>query len=256
MNRAVMWGAGGAAVAVLALSGYALLGGDEETPGTPGKGGGTASAPATPGPEYTAPSDWSEPDRWAALPRGSRTDKNTNPVGFPHTLEGAVAMMAAANTTAVEGDRSSVDEQLGIFRSYVADADQTAANADQVEDKAAETDEKIRKQMGVGAGADLPSGAYVRSHVVGFQVIEKSADEVSVWILTRSTTKTGETKPEDGAYARTLVAAEWMGGDWKLSGASINRAVQQTRSQPKPDMVAPGDEAFNRAGWTAIREAS
>ncbi|HEY9372289.1 hypothetical protein [Streptomyces sp.] len=255
-NGALMWGAGGMAFVVLALTGYAIFSGDDSTTNT-GKGGtSTPSASASPTPGYNPPPDWTEPDRWAALPRGRRTDENGNAVGFPHTTEGAVAMMAAANTTTIEGDRSTVDEQLGIYRSYVTSEDQTDQNAEQIEGQAKKTDKKIQRQMGVGPDADLPPGAHVRNWVVGFKVIKAADDEVSVWLLSRSVTKTGETKPEEGGYTRTLLAAEWVDDDWKLTGDSITRAAGQTRGLSKPDMVAPGDTRFNLSEWTAIREAS
>lgn len=254
-SRGVMWGAGGMAFVVLALTGYALFSGDDE-PGkaTPGKAGSSASASPSPG--YSAPEDWTEPERWAALPRGSRIDDGGNQVGFPQSTEGAVAMLAAASSTSVEGDRSTVDEQLGVFNSYMAKADRTDTNAEKVELQAMETDKKLRRDMGIDPGSNLPSGAYVRNHVIGFKVIQKSPDEVSVWLLSRVTSKAGETEKEKGSYTRTLAAAEWEGGDWKMSSASTLRASRQAQSQPRPEMAAPGDAAFNSAGWTAIREAS
>ena len=45
-------------------------------------------------------------------------------------------------------------------------------------------------------------------------------------------------------------------GDWKLSSAATVRASEQVQGKARPQMAAPGDAAFNSAGWTAIREAS
>ncbi|MFE4539659.1 hypothetical protein ACFRKB_32115 [Streptomyces scopuliridis] len=257
-NTKGTWIAGIALAAVLALTGYAAFSGDDGGTDTPAKGGASAnaSAPADPSPTYAAPDDWTEPDQWAALPRGKRTDDHGSETGFPQTAEGAVAMMAAANTTTVEGDRTNVDEQLRIYRSYIGTADQSAQNAEQIELNAIQTDKALAKQMGVSAGQPLPAGAYVRSSVVGYKVIKKSGDEVSVWLLARVVQKTGETQKESGSYTRTLAGAQWQGGDWKLTGAATERAQQDIQGQTQPEQAAPGDEAFNRAGWTAIREAS
>lgn len=66
-----MWAAGIAAAAVLALTGYALLGGgdDSSSEGRQGGAGSTpsASASASPSATYQAPKDWTEPAQWVAL---------------------------------------------------------------------------------------------------------------------------------------------------------------------------------------------
>lgn len=259
-NTRSTWIAGGALAAVLALTGYAALsGGNDEGPGKPpGKGGSNAGASAAPGPSasYTQPEDWTEPDRWAALPRGTRTDSRGSTVGFPRSAEGAAAMMAAANATGVEGGTSTVDEQLRIYRSYIGKADQSPENAEQIELNAQSSDKALAKRMGVRAGQPLPSGAYVRSTVVGYKLISKSGAEVSAWLLSRVVEKDGETSKERGSYTRTLAGAQWEGGDWRLTGAATERAQQDVQGQGRPTIAAPGDPGFNSSGWTAIREAS
>ncbi|MGN9763085.1 hypothetical protein [Streptomyces sp. SD31] len=256
-NTKGVWATGIAAGLVIALTGYVMFSGDDGG-NEQGKGGAnpSASGSASPTATYQAPEDWTEPERWAALPRGERTNSRGSQVGFVHTTEGAVAMMAAANTTAVEADKSNVDEQLRIYYSYVAKVDQSKDNAEQIELQAIQTDKSLHKQMGVSPDQPLPSGAYVRSTVVGYRVIKESADEVSVWLLSRVVQKDGETAKEAGSYTRVVNGATWEDGDWKLSGAATQRALSAAQSQTQPKMVAPGDAAFNSAGWTAIREAS
>ncbi|MFC7841901.1 hypothetical protein [Streptomyces sp. NPDC057382] len=251
------WFAGAALAAVLALTGYAVLnGGDDDADA--GKGGSTpsASVSAPPGPSasYEQPDDWTEPTRWVALPRGKRTDDRSSEVGFPHTTEGAVAMAAAANTVAMEADRDTKDEQLRLYYSYVSKVDQSDENAEEIELAAIETDKILHKELSAPVGEPLPPGAYMRSSVIGYKVIRESDDEVSVWLLARSARKGGETAKESVEYARILNAVVWEDGDWKLSGAATQRALNANPTKPK--IVAPGDAAFNEAGWTAIREAS
>ncbi|MGI5484996.1 hypothetical protein [Streptomyces lavendofoliae] len=257
-NSPSIWVAGAAAAAVATLTGYLMFSGDDSASSTPAKGGtgSSVSSPAGPPPSYAAPSDWTEPERWVALPRGQRTDAGGSEVGFPHTVEGAVAMLKAANTTVIEGDRSNVDEQLRIYRSYVGKADQSAGNAKQIEKNAEQTDRVLRRRAGVLPGEPLPSGAYVRSYVVGYKVIKASPDEVSVWVLARVTQKTGELDNESSSFTRTLAGAQWQDGDWKMTGAAIRNARHATQGKAKPEMAAVGDAAFNDAAWTAIREAS
>ncbi|QIY73727.1 hypothetical protein HEP84_35850 [Streptomyces sp. RLB1-33] len=254
-----VWGAGIAAAAVLAFTGYAMLsGGDDGGSGKQGKGGASpsVSGSASPGATYQAPQDWTEPERWAALPRGERTNSRGSQVGFAHTTEGAVAMMVAANSTSIEADKSNVDEQLRIYHSYVSKKDQSSDTAEQIELQALQTDKSLHKDMSVSASQPLPSGAYVRSNVVGYKVIAESANEVSVWLLSRVVQKDGETAKEAGSYSRVVNGATWEDGDWKLSGAVTQKALTAAQKATQPQMVAPGDAAFNAAGWTALREAS
>lgn len=224
----------------------------------PAKGGAvpSVSSSASPAPTYAAPDDWTEPERWTALPRGQRTDDRGSRVGFPHTVEGAAAMAAAANTTRIEGEKSTTDEQLRIYHSYVGKADKSAQAAERVELAAGETDKALAQHMGVSPGQPLPSGAYVRAQVVGYKVIKKSPDEVSVWLLGLVVQKNGETEKEESSYTRTLLGVQWQDGDWKLTADATRRAQQDIAGQAQPPMVAPGDEEFNAGGWTAIREAS
>ncbi|MEU2380322.1 hypothetical protein [Streptomyces misionensis] len=257
-NTKGMWLAGAALAAVLALTGYAVFSGGDDGKDTPAKSEASASASAKPGPSatYAPPDDWTEPNQWAALPRGKRTDDHGSQVGFPKSAEGAVAMMAAANSTDIEGTKSNTDEQLRIYRSYIGKADQSSQNAEQIELQAEATDKSLAKQMGVKPGQPLPSGAYVRTTVVGYKIIKKSDTEVSAWLLSRVVQKTGEMQKESGSYTRTLAGAQWEDGDWKLTGAATQRAQQDAQDQDKPQIVAPGDPSFNDSGWTAIREAS
>ncbi|MFJ3140264.1 hypothetical protein ACIPK5_30785 [Streptomyces sp. NPDC086843] len=253
-NSKSMWVAGGLLATVLVLTGYMAFSGDDEETGPPGPAGGSASAAASPSPapSYTRPEEWTEPDRWAALPRGQRTDAHGSQVGYPKSTEGAVSMMAAANSMSIDSERDAADEQLRIYRSYFAAGDQSDETAEKIELNAAQTDKLLRKELGLPAGGPLPAGAYMRNTVVGYKVIKESDDEVSVWLLTRVVRKGGETSPERASYSRSLSAAAWKDGDWKLSGEAFSAAD----TTDKPAIVAPGDAAFNDAGWVAIREAS
>ncbi|WP_030200781.1 hypothetical protein [Streptomyces sp. NRRL S-87] len=259
-NTRGTWIAAVALAAIAILTGYALLSGGDSDAGAPAaKGGATApntAGSASPGPTYAPPADWTEPQRWAALPRGTRTDSHGSTVSFPHSAEGAVAMLAAANTVGVEADRSTVDEQLRIYSSYIGRGDQKDDAAEQIELSAQAADKSLAQEMGVRPGQPLPAGAYQRSHVVGYKIIKQSGDEVSAWLLTRVVQKAGETAPEKGSYSRTLAGAQWQDGDWKITADATRRAQQDLQGQAEPAMAAPGDEAFNSAGWTAIREAS
>ncbi|MEU1312619.1 hypothetical protein ABZ419_27520 [Streptomyces cinnamoneus] len=255
-NKITLWGAGMAAAALIGLTAYAFIGSDDSS-STAGKDGGASASPA-PGstaPTYAPPGEWTTPDRWANLPRGQRTDRGKN-VGFPHSTEGAVAMMATLNATKAEGSHSMVDEQMDLFDTYMAKADRTESNKAKVRANAQNTDAGLRRSLEIPAEGAMPPGAYVRTYVIGYKTIKISADEVSVYLLSRFTSKAGETGKESSSYTRNVLAAQWEDGDWKLSTAATERAAQEIQGKEQPAIVAPGDAEFNSAGWTAIRAAS
>lgn len=246
--------------AVLALPGCAQAGGDGGDRDTPGKAGSSAAASPDPKPSesYAAPAAGGL-DRAGAVgcaSAGKRTDEHGSEVGFPHTTEGAVAALAASSNNTIEGNTSHVDEQLRLYYSYVAKADQSEAAAERVELGSIDNGKAISREMGLKPGAPMPPGAYMRSQVIGYQVIKKSDGEVSAWLLSRVTQKAGETVQERDDYARLLFGAKWEGDDWKLSVLATRHAQDATDGKPRPKIVAPGDAAFNSAGWTAIRQAS
>ncbi|MER7763053.1 hypothetical protein [Streptomyces sp. NPDC097619] len=241
-------------VAVLALTGYAMLSGD----GTPDSSkpsaaaGPTASASASAG--YAPPRDWTEPDRWATLPRGARTNEHGREVAFPHTELGAAAMMVSSSATLLEGAHGNVAEHDVLFDSYLIAADRTEEIRQATKAAAVAADKELRRSMGLPESGALPPGVYVRVQPTAFKIIKSGQDEVGAWMLSRVTTKTGETAKEAGSHMRSLVAVRWDGDDWKSSTAAYGRAMAV--SEPKPEIVAPGDPLFNTSGWTAIREAS
>ncbi|MFF7504172.1 hypothetical protein ACFZBM_32810 [Streptomyces lavendulae] len=251
--------AGLALGAVLVLTGYAIFSGDDSAPAGSAKGASPSagvSGEASPEPTYTVPKDWTEPQRWAALPRGQRTDERGSQIAFPHTFEGAVAMMAASNNVSVGEGRTSADEQLRIYDSYVSQRDYSAVNRERVKQDAQKTDKEMAQEMGGPGQKSLPAGAYMRLSTVGFKVLKKSDDEVSVWLLSRGVQRNGETARESGGYSRRVVVAQWVEGDWKMTAAASSRALEDVRGKAEPTMAAPGDAVFNEAGWTAIRAAS
>ncbi len=262
LGRAMVWGTGGLVAVVLSMAGYTLVaGGGDGDRGQPRRPGASHTAPGGgqdtgPQPTYAAPQEWSEPQRWASLPRGAQVDQHGNEVTFPHTEQGAVAMLTAVQTTAAEGDHSLADEQMSIYASYMSRADRSRASEAKVRQAAYQADARLRQSLGAPAEGALPHGAYMRTAAVGFQIIESSPDEIWAYVLNRVTTKASQTATEDSAYSRTLMAARWDNGDWKLSATATARAAQHTQEHTPPKMAAPGDTTFNTAGWTAIREAS
>ncbi|MGW7621662.1 hypothetical protein ACWGLG_38645 [Streptomyces antimycoticus] len=149
-----------------------------------------------------------------------------------------------------------VDEQMGVYDSYLTAADQTPTNKEKVKQRAIQTDAALREKFGIPAKGDMPPRAYSRVRTIGFKIIKKLKDEVSVYILARVTMKAGAIEKTHSSYTRTLLAAEWDGNDWKMSSAATLRAAQQVEGKPRPAMALPGTKKFNRAGWTAPRGTS
>ena len=215
----------------------------------------TRATTAAPVPTSPVPDDWTEPARWAALPQGKRTDSHGDRVGFPHTAAGAMAALAAANTSSIAGTHTTVAVQLDVFASYLTAADRTPANKAKVKAAAAAEDAALRASMHLPVTGPLPAGAYVHTDVVAFKTIRTSSGRVSAFLLSRVARKGSETGAEHVSYTVSVLAVAWDHGDWKISTKASSTAAAQTGGD-QPAIAAPGDAAFNSAGWTAIRQAS
>lgn len=265
LSRVAVWAAGAMLAAVLALTGYSALSGGGDVPDTPSGGAAsTASAPQTtpsasasskPVPMYTAPATWTEPKRWLAAPRGIRNVADgSREVGFPRTFEGAIGMMVAASWINVEGLSTLAEQQLDVYNIYLMPADRSPTAEQKVRQGAEQVEAKERAALGLPVTGPLPGGASLRTTMIGFKPIETTPTMVAAHVLTVVTAKGGEMEPEQTVYIVGILAAVWQDGDWRLSGQTIKALVEQRN--PMPPIAAPGDAAFNTAGWTAIRQAS
>ncbi|MFF5694725.1 hypothetical protein ACFY7N_29095 [Streptomyces albidoflavus] len=252
-NRAFYASVGTLAAALLVLGGVMWIGGEEDVPeeGKPSTG-----ASRTPGPvgTYTTPEDWTEPERWAALPRAEKTNDRGFGVGFPDEEEGAVAMLVAQQSYVAEGDTTLAERQADSYLTYASQADKTPKQQVRVKQALERREQQVRAGMGVPGEGDLPPGAYVRTQVIGFKVVMSEDGEVGAFLLSKTTTRSSETAKERADYAVVRYGAKWEAGDWKVSGEVSNRVDQQGETPPR--IAVAGDPEFNREGWTAIREAS
>ncbi|KJS61959.1 hypothetical protein [Streptomyces rubellomurinus] len=256
----MLWGAAGILAAVVGLTGYAAVqqGADDDAshPGTsasppPSATAATTTAAPVPVSTYSAPPSWEEPDRWLAAPRGTRTVGGRE-VGFPHTMEGAVGMLVASSAVDIEGATTTVDEHLASYTTYTAVGDQTPAREQRVRQGAAKADARARATMGAPDSGPLPAGAWMRSHLVGFKIVQARPDAVTAHLLLRNGQKAGETARESVFYTVGIVGVVWRDDDWKFDTAG----GASPPAGSVPEIAAPGDAAFNTQGWTAIRQAS
>ncbi|WP_369185364.1 hypothetical protein [Streptomyces sp. Y1] len=245
---------------MLGLTGYAALVGDDGGPAPQRHDTVSSQAPPTattapqPAPTYSAPPTWTEPQQWLAAPRGVRKAANGREIGFPDTTEGAIGMMVAASAIDVEGSTTLADQQLEVYSVYLVPADQSPTAEAKVRQGAERTDAATREALGLPGTGPLPSGASMRSTMIGVKPIRVTPTQVAAYVLMTVIDKGGEMVPAKTVYSMGILAAVWQDGDWKLSGQAIKDSAAQAGQ--KPAIAAPGDAAFNTAGWTAIRQAS
>ncbi|MET8540254.1 hypothetical protein ABZW03_06310 [Kitasatospora sp. NPDC004799] len=256
----MLWGSSALLAAVLGLTGYAALADHDDVPATHHASTTSASSPPVataapqPAPTYSVPPTWTEPERWLAASRGARKAANGRETGFPNTVDGAVGMMVAASAMRVEGSATLADQQLAVYSTYMVPAEQSSTAETKVRQGAERADAATRRALGLPESGPLPGGAFMRTVMIGFKPIQVAPGRVTAYVLMNVTDKGGETAPEKAVYSVGVLGAVWQDGDWKLSG----QAVKDSAPQPdrKPPIAAPGDAAFNAAGWTAVRQAS
>ncbi|MFF2542889.1 hypothetical protein ACFVUY_10000 [Kitasatospora sp. NPDC058063] len=257
MSRAARWGAGAMLATVVALTGYTILSHDDRptipqpAAAPPSPSQSSTTAVPVPVSTYTLPATWTEPDRWLAVPRGTST-LNGHKVAFPHSTDGAIGMLVACSGFDIEGSTTLVDEQLAFYRAYTAAADQTSDREQRIRQGAARTDAHVRAAMGLPESGPLPAGAWVRTSMVGFKLIQAGPDAVTAHLLLRNAWKPSGSRPESISYAVGTIGVVWREGDWRLDPSGGASPAPET----VPEIAAPGDTAFNTQGWTAIRQAS
>ncbi|MFG2913114.1 hypothetical protein ACGF0D_09510 [Kitasatospora sp. NPDC048298] len=161
-------------------------------------------------------------------------------------------MLVASSGFDVEGSTTLVDEQLTFYRTYTATADQTADREQRVRQGAARADARARATMGLPESGPLPVGAWVRTGMVGFKLVQARPDAVTAHLLLRTARKSAESSPESVSYAVGTVGVVWRESDWRLDPSGGSSPAPEA----VPGIAAPGDAAFNAQGWTAVRQAS
>lgn len=221
-----------AALVVVAVSGDDS--GDSKTAAPP------EQTTAAPEPTTTLPADdgdYVAPARYVKLPNG-RGDANGLPVKFPHTPEGATAMLVASARNAWSFDAATV--RAGILT--YASAEYRDAMAASAKDGAAGN----REYAGIPATGEIPAGASLTAWPIGVKWSSAGSDTVDAVILLRVT----HTAKAGVEPTTTLVVsparAVWESGDWKVQPTDPTQNI--------PDPVDLGTAEFNEDGWKAIQE--
>ncbi|OII64306.1 hypothetical protein BJP40_00100 [Streptomyces sp. CC53] len=238
MRRAVIFLVSLVLVLVAALVVIAVRGGDPQaTTPAPAPTASTAAPTSAP----TLPPDdgpYVAPAQYVALPDGAERVGEL-PVKFPHTPEGAVAMLVASSRNAWSFDPAKL--KAGVL---------TYATARYRDAMSASVEDGVRGNRefaGVPATGPIPPGAALNAWPIGVKWTAVDSNAVDALILLRVTSSAGE-----GAQPKTTLVvlparAVWESGDWK---------GDPTDPKPLPDPVDIGTAKFNEDGWKAIQEGN
>ncbi|MGW1839633.1 hypothetical protein [Streptomyces sp. NPDC002067] len=200
------------------------------------------SASADPAPTETADdgdSGYVAPVTWVKLPDGAKK-VNGYPVQFPHTEEGAMAMLVASSRNSFSWDPKKVEENI---RTYALDE-----YRDQMATAAGQGAQGVREHTGMPASGPLPKGATLTAWPIGVQWTAKDSDHVTGFVLVRLTTTPGTGKKPKTELFSLPCAATWDNGDWRVQPTSPDDTPQA------PEPADLGADAFNSNGWRAIQE--
>ena len=206
----------------------------------------TGAAAPTPEQSSSAPSDpavedpdegYVAPEQYVALPAAKSTGAKNLPTGFPHTPEGAVAMVVASSRNAYTLDEAKLRAGLETYT--------VQQYRDVAVDAADDSIKYTRQSIGLPETGTVPAGATLAAWPLGVKWTAKDADHVQVLILLKVTSSPGAGQQETTKLVTTSAETVWEDGDWK---------TQPNNPGKLPDPVDLGTSAFNTAGWKAIQE--
>lgn len=215
------------------------IGEDDSTDSGAGSDTGDTTAPVDTPDEPTSPPTDDEspvtPSGFVTLP--APTSKTLgHPTGYPHTPEGAAALVASFASAAFRPDYG---DQGDVVTAYTTDQPDPKSLGDQM----AATGREIMK---IPLNGPAPRGATVQGTLDGIKWKASSGDRVDVAVnMTYTFTNSdGQQWQSQMAYWSTAV---WRNGRWWV--------WQQLgpKSLPELEYVAPGSRAFEDDGWKVVR---
>ncbi len=248
---------GAAALALGALVALVVLGiriaagnGEEQTSPTPTTGDGSSTTDSA-----AAAREW-ETDPDTGLPIGAAFEDG-RPVQFPHTTEGATAMVVELNRAQIGLD---YDQSVATTRIYAAEVDQAFFD-DLATDAIAQRREALDIPADGEAAEDWAPAGYAQTPI-GYQVEEYGPDRYLVSVLNEVTTTTINGQVDRSAYVGQQIV-EWNpdadraegSGDWQLVEPSATDR-DQLLATPPPNAAALGTQEFQQAGWTPLLESA
>lgn len=231
---------GTAVLLVVMLIAVSMSGGDssEGKAESGGKGGGTSSQEPLPEQTEVEGDDYDEPAEWVELPKGKSEEKGL-PVKFPHTPEGAMAMLASSSRGGTTWDTDLAVKNAEV---YAHPEDDYAVEA------AKESAVGARVHVGVPRKGELPKGASLSSWPIAVQWEKLSDDQVRGHVLVRLRYTPSSDEHETTEVMTITSDAAWVDGDWKFQ--PTNPEVHEKAPEPW-DL---GSVEFSDEGWVAIQE--
>ncbi|MEV8476179.1 hypothetical protein [Streptomyces sp. NPDC051173] len=170
------------------------------------------------------------------LPKAKEVKEGV-PVGYPHTLEGAIS--AAAHYTdandlftpeAAERQARVIAEPnyLGMIGSYARMSAQ-----------------QVRKSRGLPENGESDTANFYVNQARAYSVASAESDKVTVWLLVDATISVKGVS-ENANQVRGAIMV-WADGDWKMSFDSLNDLPDS-----KPSSAVPGSPQALAEGWRAL----
>ncbi len=171
----------------------------------------------------------------AVLPQPARVVDGI-PVGYPHTVQGAVS--AAAHYT--EARDLFSPKQVVPELKIMADPDPVQIGT--LSSRGIIDAMDLRSRFGLDVGGESDQSDYVNVQAEAYHVDQAGTEQVEVWLLTWRTTVVGDVTQEHAAYT-VPVALTWTGGDWKLDDRILPTS---------PTPATPGTPEATEAGWIPL----
>ncbi|MGW7446945.1 hypothetical protein [Kitasatospora sp. NPDC054795] len=191
-----------------------------------------ASASAAAAPPSASPSTVVQA---VPLPAPARVEKGI-PIGYPHTMAGAVS--AAAHYTEAR-DLLSPDAVPGQMRVMAGQDDE---NFFKLTSLAIADARDWRRLLGLPAAGGSTGSDFIALQVRAYQATAVSADAVDVWLLTTQTPTVGGVQHGTGVFA-IAAPVVWDEGDWHLTEKKITQS---------PVVEDPGTAQADAAGWRPV----
>ncbi|MFJ7911363.1 hypothetical protein [Kitasatospora sp. NPDC096204] len=169
------------------------------------------------------------------LPAPARVEQGI-PVGYPHTLAGAVS--AAAHYTEAR-DLLSPDAVPGQMMVMARQNDEEFFKLTSL---AIADARDWRRLLGLPEAGGSTGSDFIAFQVRAYQTESVSADAVDVWLLTTQTPTVGGIQHGTGVFA-VAAPVVWDGDDWRLT----SKKMRQT-----PRVAQPGTTQADAAGWRPV----
>ncbi|MGK5639594.1 hypothetical protein ACSNOK_14980 [Streptomyces sp. URMC 126] len=190
-----------------------------------------------------ASSPTAEPrDRGSASPTvlpKPKSVKDGVPVGYPHTVEGAVSAAAHYSDVGDLFTPETAERQAHVtaepgFQELMAGFAKAAA-------------QEARKTHGLPPDGESDQGSYYARQARAYHIISQSPGKVSLWLLEETTVSVRGVLSEQGPGVHGAIMT-WANGDWHLS---VDLVIGQHDEEP-PAVVTPGSPEAVREGWRAL----